>query len=156
MSHAHNPNPAPGIDWDGELQALMEASGIEPRYADRPTWTTRIRRRLHTARPVLFGIGVTGVGMWWVAHAGAPAAATVPLLVWLTGWIGYWVWIGFGRPDTATTAHTLHTLTVHGFRAGSRFAFRHSRPARARWRAWQAARARDRAAAVRPAPATTI
>ncbi|MFC9995842.1 hypothetical protein [Nocardia sp. NPDC127526] len=147
MSGNHNP----GIDWDGELQALMEASGIDPGYAERPSWTTRCRRRIRSARPTLLAMGAAAAGMWWAAHSGAPSAATGPLLVWLAGWIGYWLWIGLGRPDWAAIAHTTKDLSVRGFRAGTRFGFRHSRPVRARWRAWQAARARDRAVITSPA-----
>lgn len=141
-----NSDNNPGIDWDGELQALMEASGIDPRYAARPPWNARCLRRLRDARPTFWAIGATAAAMWSVAHSGAPAAATEPLIVWLAGWIGYWIWIALGRPDMAVTANTAKDLGTRGFRAGMRFGFRHSRPARARWRAWQAARDRDRAA----------
>lgn len=142
-----NGDNTPSIDWDGELQALMEASGIDPGYAERPPWTTRARRRIHHARTTLLAIAITGAGMWWVAHSGAPAAATGPLCGWLACWNGYWIWIGSGRPDFAAITATAKDLGSRGFRAGTRFVFRKSRPARARWRAWQAARARTRVAA---------
>ncbi|MFI6867586.1 hypothetical protein [Nocardia sp. NPDC050406] len=135
----------PGIDWDGELQALMEASGIDPSYAQRPPWKTRVWHRIRNARSVFYAIAATLAVMWWAAHSGAPAAATGPLCVWLTGWIGYWIWIGFGRPDWAAILTMTKDLSVRGFRASTRFIFRHTRPARARWRAWKVARNRERA-----------
>ncbi|NNH75862.1 hypothetical protein HLB23_39440 [Nocardia uniformis] len=147
MSSDHTP----GIDWDGELQALMEASGIDPGYAARLSWADRCRQRVRQSRPIFWAVGATVVAMWWTARCGAPAAATGPLLVWLAGWLGYWAWIGLGRPDWSAIAHTSTDFGTRGFRAVTRFGFRHSRPARARWRAWQAARERDRAAT---APAT--
>lgn len=107
----------PSIDWDGELQALMEASGIDPGYATRPSWPDRTRQRVRRARPLFGSVAVTAVAMWWTAHCGAPAAATGPLLAWLAGWIGHWVWIGVGRPDWSAIAHTSTDIGTRGFRA---------------------------------------
>ncbi|WP_330182732.1 hypothetical protein OHB26_03170 [Nocardia sp. NBC_01503] len=132
-----------GIDWDGELQALMESSGIDPTQIARPTWTTRARRILLRARAALITLILVGVLMWLTGASGAPAAATIPLRIWLAGWIGYGVWISLGRPDWPTAFHTTRELVTAASQSVSRFVFAHSRPVRARWRAWKAARDRD-------------
>ncbi|GAB3207882.1 hypothetical protein [Nocardia tengchongensis] len=142
-----------GIDWDGELQALMESSGIKHTELTRPTWATRARRKALGARPLLAAIAITSPLMWAITTSGAPAAAVIPLLVWLAGWVGYGAWISLGRPDTAIAAHAIADHGGIAFAAVSRFCFAHSRPARARWRAWRAAAGRDRAAATGEATA---
>lgn len=38
-------NHGKGIDWDGELQMLMESSGIKLAELIRPQWKTRLRRQ---------------------------------------------------------------------------------------------------------------
>ncbi|QVI24130.1 hypothetical protein KHQ06_15940 [Nocardia tengchongensis] len=135
-----------GIDWDGELQALMESSGIKHAELTRPTWATRARRKALGARPFLAAIAITGPLMWVITVSGAPAAAVVPLVSWLVGWIGYGAWISLGRPDATIAAHAIAAHGGSAFAAASRFCFTQSRPARARWRAWRAA-ARRRTAA---------
>ncbi|MFJ9365313.1 hypothetical protein ACIRRA_12960 [Nocardia sp. NPDC101769] len=141
-------NNGNGIDWDGELQALMESSGIKLTELVRPKWTVRVRRRILGARAVLAAVTVTVPLMWLTAASGAPAAAVTPVLVWLAGWIGYSVWISAGRPDWSITTTATRDLASTAFQAASRFCFAHTRPARARWRAWRAARTHDRAAPV--------
>ncbi|MFI1920528.1 hypothetical protein [Nocardia sp. NPDC020380] len=133
-----------GIDWDGELQMLMESSGIKLAELVRPTWKARAWRRIRGARAVGAAVAVTVPLMWATTASGAPEAAVTPVLVWLAGWIGYSVWISLGRPDWSITAHTMRDLGIAGGRAASRFYFTHTRPLRARWRAWRAARNRDR------------
>ncbi|MEC3952878.1 hypothetical protein VMT65_07540 [Nocardia sp. CDC153] len=140
-----NNNGGKGIDWDGELQMLMESSGIKLAELVRPSWKTRAWRRIRGARAVGAAVAITVPLMWVTAGSGAPAAAVAPVLVWLAGWIGYGAWISLGRPDWSITAHTARDLGTAGFHATSRFCFAHSRPLRARWRAWRAARDRDRA-----------
>ncbi|MEU6584121.1 hypothetical protein [Nocardia sp. NPDC046763] len=137
-------NNGKGIDWDGELQMLMESSGIKLTELVRPKWTTRARRRILGARAFMATVVITGPLMWVTAESGAPEAAVLPVVVWLTGWIGYGAWISLGRPDWSISAHTARDLGTAGFEAASRFYFAHSRPLRARWRAWRAARDRDR------------
>ncbi|APA97077.1 hypothetical protein [Nocardia seriolae] len=137
-------NHGKGIDWDGELQMLMESSGIKLAELIRPQWKTRLRRRILGARAVGAAVAVTVPLMWVSAASGAPEAAVIPVLVWLAGWIGYGVWISLGRPDWSVTAHTARDLGTAAFHATSRFYFAHTRPLRARWRAWRAARNRDR------------
>ncbi|WP_405492953.1 hypothetical protein [Nocardia sp. NBC_00511] len=144
-------NPGRGIDWDGELQALMESSGIELTDLTRPNWTTRARRRIRGARAFAAAITVTIPLMWLTAASGAPAATVIPLIAWLIGWIGYGAWISTGRPDWSITGHAARDLGSTVFHAGSRFYFAHSRPARAHWRAWRAAAARNRITAETPA-----
>ncbi|APB01706.1 hypothetical protein [Nocardia seriolae] len=138
-------NNGKGIDWDGELQMLMESSGIKLAELVRPKWTVRVRRRILGARAFMVAIVIAGVLMWVTAASGAPEAAVVPVLVWLAGWVGYGVWISLGRPDWSISAHTVRDLGTAGFQATSRFYFARSRPVRARWRAWRIARTRDRA-----------
>ncbi|QLY29271.1 hypothetical protein H0264_28910 [Nocardia huaxiensis] len=140
-----------GIDWDGELQALMERSGIKPAEMVRTKWLTRARRKIFGARAFLVAAGITAPLMWLTLFSGAPAAAVVPLLVWLAGWIGYGIWISAGYPDWTTAGTLARDLALTGFHATSRFWFAHTRPARARWRAWRTAHDRDRTA---PAKAT--
>ncbi|MVU77424.1 hypothetical protein GPX89_09205 [Nocardia sp. ET3-3] len=142
-----NSNGGRGIDWDGELQMLMESSGIKLAELVRPKWTARARRRILGARAFMIAVVITGVLMWIIASSGAPDAAVVPVLVWLAGWIGYGAWISLGRPDWSITAHTVRDLGTAGFHAVSRFYFARSRPARAHWRARRAAHRRNRAAA---------
>ncbi|MEV6098661.1 hypothetical protein [Nocardia sp. NPDC051981] len=137
-------NNGKGIDWDGELQALMESSGIKLAELVRPKWTARARRRILGARAFMAAVVIMGPLMWLTAASGAPEAAVLPVLVWLAGWIGYGAWISLGRPEWSITAHTARDLGTAGFHAASRFYFAHSRPLRARWRAWRAARNRDR------------
>ncbi|MFF0613249.1 hypothetical protein ACFYUD_31735 [Nocardia tengchongensis] len=139
-------NNGKGIDWDGELQMLMESSGIKLAELVRPKWTVRARRRIFGARAFMIAVVITGPLMWVTVGSGAPEAAVVPVLMWLAGWIGYGAWISLGRPDWSITAHTARDLGTAGFQAASRFCFARSRPARARWRAWRIARTRDRAA----------
>lgn len=123
-----------GVDWDGELQALMESSGIDPREATRPTQARRWMRRARTAKPAVAAVVVAVPGMWLVAGSGAPAAAVVPLMVWAIGWIAYGIWISLGRPDWSITAAAVTKLGVASGRAGSRFAHARTRTVRARWR----------------------
>ncbi|WP_330179638.1 hypothetical protein OHB26_24725 [Nocardia sp. NBC_01503] len=132
-----------GIDWDGELQALMESSGIDPTQMTRPTWIVRVRRTVLRARAGMAALLIVGLLMWLTAASGAPAAATVPLRIWLMGWIGYGLWISLGRPDWSTAFHTTREFAMATSQSVSRFAFAHSRPVRARWRAWKAVRDRD-------------
>ncbi|WP_024799298.1 hypothetical protein [Nocardia sp. BMG51109] len=140
-SNSNNGNH--GIDWDGELQTLMEASGIDPAQLARPAWPVRLRRKVFGARAAVCAAGVAVPLMWLVVSSGAPVAAVVPLVVWLAGWIGYGVWLSMGRPDWSIAASTAREAGTAGFHAGSRFAFARSRPLRARWRAIKADRARD-------------
>ncbi|WP_327144375.1 hypothetical protein [Nocardia sp. NBC_01327] len=140
-------NNGKSIDWDGELQELMESSGLTAADLIRPRWTTRAWRTVRNARAALTAIAVVVPLMWLISESGAPAAATMPLLWWLAGWIGYGIWISVGRPDWATTFNTLRDFGTTAFGAGSRFAFEHSRPLRARIRVWRAARDRNPAAA---------
>ncbi|WP_433575575.1 hypothetical protein [Nocardia brasiliensis] len=123
-----------GVDWDGELQALMESSGIDPREATRPNRAQRWARRARTAKPALGAVAVTVPGMWFVAGSGAPTAAVVPLIIWAIGWIAYGIWISLGRPDWSITAAAFGKVAVASGRAGSRFAHARTRPLRARWR----------------------
>ncbi|AYF78018.1 hypothetical protein D7D52_34090 [Nocardia yunnanensis] len=124
-----------GIDWDGELTALMESSGIDPAQLTRPNLTRRAGRWIIKARAAIGAVVVTIPVMWLVDGSGAPAAATVPLMAWLAGWIGYGIWVSAARPDTATLAYHLKDLATALYRAGSRQVFERSRPARVRWRA---------------------
>lgn len=140
-------NSGKGIDWDGELQMLMESSGIKLAELVRPKWTARARRRILGARAFMVAVVITGVLMWIIASSSAPDAAVVPALVWLAGWIGYCAWISLGRPDWSITARAVLDLGIAGFHAVSRFYFAHSRPARAYWRARRTAHRRNRAAA---------
>ncbi|MFJ4649794.1 hypothetical protein ACIP5Y_00825 [Nocardia sp. NPDC088792] len=135
-------NSGKGIDWDGELQALMESSGIKLAELVRPKWTVRARRRVLGARAFMAAVVITGPLMWLTAASGAPEAAVVPVLVWLAGWIGYGAWLSAGRPDWSITAHTARDLGTAAFHAMSRFYFAHSRPIRAWWRARRVARTR--------------
>ncbi|WP_067813440.1 hypothetical protein [Nocardia inohanensis] len=129
-----------GIDWDGELQALMESSGIDPTTAQRPPWKTRARHKLARARAAGIAIAVIVPALWLTASSGAPAAATTPLRIWLTGWIGYAIWISLGRPDWTTTWHTTREFGIGTAQTVSRFVFARTRPLRARWRAHRLAR----------------
>ncbi|WP_330178991.1 hypothetical protein OHB26_21040 [Nocardia sp. NBC_01503] len=131
------------IDWDGELQALMESSGIDPTQIVRPKWTIRARRILLRARAAVITLIVVSVLMWLTAASGAPAAATIPLRFWLVGWIGYGVWISLSRPDWSTAFHATCEFATASGQSVSRFMFAHSRPVRAHWRAWRATRDRD-------------
>lgn len=126
-----------GIDWDGELTALMESSGIDLAQLARPSRARRAGRWIIRARAAIGAVVLAVPAMWLAAASGAPAAATGPLTVWLAGWIGYGIWVSAARPDTATLAHHLKDLATAIYRAGSRQVFEHSRPARARWRAWR-------------------
>ncbi|MEV0292586.1 hypothetical protein [Nocardia sp. NPDC050710] len=130
-----------GIDWDGELQSLMESSGIDPRQAIRPDWRIRWRRRIRGARAFLITLAAMVPAMWLVARSGAPSAAVLPLMVWLAGWIGYSIWISLGRPDASTTGIAIRANTTRMFGAVTRFGYAQSRPLRARWRARRVARA---------------
>ncbi|MEU6587017.1 hypothetical protein [Nocardia sp. NPDC046763] len=136
----NNDGNSPGIDWDGELTALMESSGIDPAQLARRSLAQRVGRWIIKARAAIGAIVVTIPAMWLIDASGAPVAATVPLTVWLAGWIGYGIWVSAARPDTATLAYYLKDLATATYRAGSRQVFERSRPARVRWRAWRAAR----------------
>ncbi|WP_458690465.1 hypothetical protein [Nocardia tengchongensis] len=129
-----------GIDWDGELTALMESSGIDLAQLAQPSRARRIGRWIIGARAEIGAVVLTVPAIWLVDASGAPAAATVPLTVWLTGWIGYGIWVSAARPDTSTLAHQFADLATATYRAGSRQVFERSRPVRVRWRAWRAPR----------------
>ncbi|MEC3953795.1 hypothetical protein VMT65_12215 [Nocardia sp. CDC153] len=136
----NNDGKSPGIDWDGELTALMESSGIDLSALTQPSRIRRVGRWIVRARAAIGAVAVTVPTMWLVDASGAPAAATVPLTVWLAGWIGYGIWVSAARPDTATLAHHLGDLGAATYRAASRQVFEQSRPARVLWRAWRSAR----------------
>lgn len=134
-----------GIDWDGELQTLMESSGVNPAELVRPRWKTRAWRKIRGARAALVAAAITLPLMWLTVRSGAPEAATTPLRIWFAGWIGYGVWISLSRPDWSTGYNAAREFSTTTWQAGSRFVFAHSRPLRARWRAWRTTR--DRATA---------
>ncbi|QIS10753.1 hypothetical protein [Nocardia arthritidis] len=136
-------NDGNGFDWDGELQTLMEASGITTTELKRPHWAKRLRRKASRARAALITTGVVVPVMWIVAHCGAPAAAITPALVWLAGVIAVSSWVSLGRPDWAISATIVRRISITVFHAGSRFGFARTRPLRVRWRAWRAARERE-------------
>lgn len=131
-----------GIDWDGELQALMEAGGIDPAELVCPPWTTRIRQHVRSARTAVATAAVVVPVAWEAATAGAPTAASVPLIVWLHGWIGYAGWICAGRPDLPTVAAHARTGAVAALWAGSRLVHAATRPVRVGVRARRLAAAR--------------
>ncbi|MQY22679.1 hypothetical protein [Nocardia macrotermitis] len=137
-----------GVDWDGELQALMESSGIDPAQVVRPKWVTRARRRVFGAKSAVAAVAVMAPVGWVVAESGAPVIATAPMLLWFAGWIGFGVYVSLGRPDLSTTSDTVAGFAVRVSHTGSRFAYARTRPARVRWRAWRAAQARDAAVGV--------
>ena len=136
-----------GVDWDGELQALMESSGIDPAQVARPKWVTRARRKVFGAKSAIATTAVMAPAGWVVAESGAPMIAVAPMLMWFAGWIGLGMYISMGRPDLSATTDTIGGLAVTLSHTGSRFAYARTRPARVRWRAWRAAQARDAAAA---------
>ncbi|MGV9838918.1 hypothetical protein ACWDUL_32605 [Nocardia niigatensis] len=137
-----------GIDWDGELTALMESSGIDLAHLIPPSRTRRALRWLVSARAAA-GALVCAMPLGWLVEAsGAPAAARTPLVMWLVGWIGYGIWISAARPDLATVLHRVGSLTAASYLAVSRQVFEHSRPARVRWRAWRRAGTRAATATV--------
>ncbi|UGT45158.1 hypothetical protein LTV02_17965 [Nocardia yamanashiensis] len=136
-----NSNSGRGIDWDGELQALMESSGIKLAELTRPNWKMRWRRRALGARAFGAAVVITLPLMWITVSSGAPAAAVVPLLIWLTGWIGYGVWVSAGHPDWSIIAHAIAGIVSAASHLVSRSYFARTRPARARWRAYRIARA---------------
>ncbi|MFD7841372.1 hypothetical protein ACFV4K_00330 [Nocardia sp. NPDC059764] len=137
-----------GIDWDGELTALMESSGIDLAHLIPPSRTRRALRWLVGARAAAGALVCAMPLAWLVDASGAPAAARMPLVLWLVGWVGYGIWISAARPDLAAVLHRLGSLTTTTYLAGSRQVFERSRPARVRWRAWRTARARVATATV--------